>query len=226
MTISSTESNLFLKKFINDYGKVDYKKLKDNDELNQAFTELKNRQSLIFNSKDGELTFWINCYNLLVLQGVLNILEKNPSWNGTNSYFSRIMFFIVKKYQVGPKKFSLYHIENKILRDKFKDPRIHFVINCASTSCPVLPNSMLNEESLNTQLEEYTKNFINNENNVLLSIESNQVTLNPIFKWYKNDFKPQGGIIPFIKKYHNHYPTNFTNPKIKFQNYNWSLNKQ
>ena len=33
---------------------------------------------------------------------------------------------------------SLYALENDLIRQRFSDPRIHFVLNCASGGCPVL----------------------------------------------------------------------------------------
>ena len=39
---------------------------------------------------------------------------------------------------MGGRKYTLNDIEHEILRKRFKEPRIHFAINCASKSCPDL----------------------------------------------------------------------------------------
>ena len=205
---------------------MNYKKLKDNNDLILAFENIRTKNLCEFKSKRDKFAFWINTYNLLVFQGVLKKLEKNSSWIGTTSFISRVLFFVIQKFQIGSKKLSLYTIENKILREEFKDPRIHFVLNCASSSCPIIPSSLFTEESLENTLDNYTKNFINDENNVKFDTNSKYLYVSPIFKWYKNDFKNQGGIIPFIKKFHKNFPKLDNNPIIVFYDYNWSLNNK
>ena len=94
----------------------------------------------------------------------------------------------------------------KILRKKFKDPRIHFAINCASKSCPVLPGKLFDEETLEETLEFLTRNFINDDQHVYFdSIDKTTgiLYLNPIFKWYKKDFPD--GIVNFSQKPYFHW---------------------
>ena len=222
----TVESNSFLKSYINKDGKVNYDKLKENEILFQKIGEIENKNLQNFSSKTEEFVFWLNAYNLLVIKGVIEEFKKNSSWNGTKSYLSRIKFFVIKKFDIGNQKFSLYYIENKILRKKFKDPRIHFAINCASTSCPIIPSTLFVKESIDDVLDTLTSNFINNENNIRINPISKEITLNPIFKWYKEDFQDTGGIISFIKKYHTNFPINLEKPKLSFSKYDWSLNNQ
>lgn len=225
MSISSIESNIFLKKFINQEGKVDYTNLHKSALINEKIKEIETIDLDSFSSKDEELAFWLNTYNLLVLKGVLKKLAKNQSWKGTTTIFSRFRFFALQKFTVGNKRISLYSIENKILRSKFKDPRIHFVLNCASTSCPFLPSLLFEEETLDFVLDKFTENFINDNNNVSINEKNNSITLNKIFKWYKSDFNNQDGILQFIKKYRKDFPQ-LLNPTIFYSQYNWALNKQ
>lgn len=225
-SLSSTEFVSFLRPYIDERGNVNYKKLKTNTDLIRAFDEIKTKNLFEFKSKREKFAFWINTYNILVIQGVLKKLEKNPSWKGTTSYISRVLFFVIQKFQIGSKNLSLYTIENKILRKEFKDPRVHFALNCASSSCPIIPSSLFTEESLENTLDQYTRNFINDENNVKFDTNLKFLYVSPIFKWYINDFKNQGGIIPFIKKFHNNFPKLDKNPIIVFYDYNWMLNKQ
>ena len=220
------ETNVFLKKFIDSNGKVDYKELQENSLLIEKISEIESKNLADCSSRDEELVFWLNAYNLLVLKGVLEKLKKNPNWNGTKTYLTRVSFFVLKKFTVANTKISLYNLENKILRKKFKDPRIHFVLNCASSSCPVIPSSLFEIDTLEQTLDNYTKIFINDSSNVNIIASTNQLKLNPIFKWYKKDFDNQGGILNFIKKYHENFPTAMNNPRISFLRYNWSLNSQ
>ncbi|MCE7735290.1 MAG: DUF547 domain-containing protein, partial [Candidatus Heimdallarchaeota archaeon] len=130
-------------------------------------------------------------------------------------------FFYLRKHKVAGMKLSLYTLENKILRKKFKDPRIHFAINCASISCPFLPGKLFLPENLSEFLEDLTEQFVNNQNSVIL--KENILYVSRIFKWYKKDFKGHGGVIPFIQKYWKGEKFS-NNTKLKYLHYDWEIN--
>ena len=75
------------------------------------------------------------------------------------------------------------------------------------------------------QLESGAKDFINNKNNVFIDFDNKTLYLNKIFKWYKKDFVN-------VKKYIVTYLSDGTsfdqikNFKIKYNDYDWSLNSQ
>ena len=90
---------------------------------------------------------------------------------------------------------SLNEIEHEILR-KMNEPRIHFAINCASASCPILLNEAYEADKLEKQLKKVTSGFINNPSKNLIS--KNKLTLSKIFSWFKKDFEQEGTVIDFI----------------------------
>ena len=96
------------------------------------------------------------------------------------------------------KKNNLHNFENKILWKRFKDPRIHFSITCASKSCPNLPDRLFHAETLDNHLDSLTINFINDKDHVFLDTEKGILYLNTIFKWYAKDFEIYGGVKKFI----------------------------
>ena len=53
---------------------------------------------------------------------------------------------------------------------KFREPRIHFAINCASVSCPKLLNEMYQPEKLEEQLNAQTREFINDQSKNTISM--------------------------------------------------------
>ena len=76
-----------------------------------------------------------------------------------------------------------------------------------------------------------TFKFINNSKNVLIDSENKLIYLNKIFKWYKNDFnKKYVNVNDFIyyflidKKKIN--KSDFLKFKLKYNDYDWKLNKQ
>lgn len=214
------EKKVILQPYLVD-GKVDYEKIRMDKDLLDLIDKIKNKNISQF-SHEEKFAFWLNAYNMLTIQSVLDQLEKNPQWEGVKGIFSKLKFFL-KRHKIAGRKVSLYSLENSILRKKFKDPRIHFAINCASYSCPYLPNKQFEAETLDNYLEELTIDFINNQNGII--VQKNEIKISPIFKWYKKDFKASGGVLEFINKYWKgaSIPQNF---KISYLDYNWNLNKQ
>ncbi|MHA1532251.1 MAG: DUF547 domain-containing protein [Candidatus Heimdallarchaeota archaeon] len=217
-------SNPVISKWINHQGKVDYSLLKKDQWFWEQIFALENA-NLSKYSRNEKLAFWLNTYNLLTIKGVLIELEKNPKWKGNITVLAKLRFFILRKFPVAGKKFSLNYIENSIIRRRFKDPRVHFALNCGSTSCPFLPNKLFQAESLDKYLDNLTKFFINS-GNVRIDEEAKIVYLSRIFKWYKRDFTIVGGLELFVNKYWKKEPIDFSKYLVKFEDYDWSLNQQ
>lgn len=201
-------------------GRVDYQKLHTDPWLKDNIAQIEDVDIDNY-SHNEKFAFWLNAYNLITLKGVCQELQKNPNWQGNTSLFSKIRFFYLRKHKVAGKKISLYSLENKILRNEYKDPRIHFAINCASISCPFLPGKLFQPENLFEFLEDLTEQFINNQNSVIL--KEKILYVSRIFKWYKKDFKQHGGVISFIQKYWKgeNFPEDI---KLKYLEYDWHIN--
>ncbi|MHA2250060.1 MAG: DUF547 domain-containing protein [Candidatus Kariarchaeaceae archaeon] len=211
-----------LQKYIEN-GRVDYSKLKNDPWLNENIKKIQTTDISSLNI-DEQFAFWLNAYNLLTIKSVCNELENNPAWKGNMSLIAKLRFFILRKHEVAYRKLSLYHIENKILRKEFKDPRIHFALNCASTSCPFLPGQLFQASNLDEYLDNLTFNFFNQQ--IGIDIENSTIFLSKIFKWYKKDFDKSGGVLSFIKKYWRGKTPIPANPTIKYVEYDWGINAQ
>jgi len=123
--------------------------------------------------------------------------------------------------KVGKRIISLGDIEHRILR-KLDEPRIHFAINCASTSCPRLLNEAYTTKSLEEMLKNQTQAFLSDTTKNKIS--NNEIKLSRIFKWFENDFTKQGSLISFINKYG--YFDLSQNAEIQYLEYDWNLNKR
>ncbi len=223
---TNLSENIMLKSYIDgSSGLVNYQKLKDDDWLHQKIKEWE-ETDLSSYTKQEEFAFWLNAYNLFTLNGVLLEFEKNPNWKGNTSFFSKFKFFYMRKFMIAQQKISLWKLENKILRKRFQDPRLHFAINCASNSCPYLPGRLFQAKTLDDYLDQLSIDFINNPQNVNFNHQQQVMNLSMIFKWFKKDFLPLGGVISFIEKYHRSVPEQISEYKIKYIKYNWELNKQ
>ncbi|MHA1126193.1 MAG: DUF547 domain-containing protein [Candidatus Heimdallarchaeota archaeon] len=217
-------SNLVLLKWIDTDGNVDYNLLENDKWFWEQIFAIENA-NLTKYSHEEKFAFWLNAYNFLTVKGVLIELKKNPNWKGNISSLTKLRFFILRKFTVAGKKKNLNFIEQRILRKKFGDPRIHFAINCGSASCPYLPNQLFVAETLERTLDKLTSFFINS-GNVRVSDDGTAVFLSKIFKWYKRDFEKAGGLCNFINYYWKKESLDFSNLDIKFDDYDWQLNSQ
>ena len=230
---NETFFRLVKKHLSNDGEKIDYAAWKDSTEDLQALDRqvaLLARVSPVndpgqFPTAAMKRSYWINTYNTLVLQAVLEYWPLESVQDVKISVSSRLVpgkgFFYDRKVIVGGKKTNLYKLEKEVLKTQ-KDPRLHFAFNCASTSCPVLRPWEWTDE----QLDQAGWEFINNQHNV--SVEANTVMLSSIFKWYKKDFPTD--ILVYLQQYaepslKQELKTAVNGKyKIRYETYDWSLN--
>jgi hypothetical protein len=150
---------------------------------------------------EARKALYINLYNAKVLE---TVLLQNPSGSiralskplNPNEIFKRpAMMF-------DGRNISLNGLEKR-LRDEFKDPRIHFAINCASRSCPPIRGEPYAAERIDAQLDDATRRFLASPDGIVVRTKRGDTTLvvSQIFTWYKDDFKPVGGVLGFIKTY-------------------------
>jgi len=202
-----------LQKHVSDLGKVNYKTLKANKAALDAYCQLlsDNPVQEIW-TRDEKMAFWINAYNAFTLK---LIVDNYPTKSILN--FDGGKTWDVRRIKIGDKKYSLNNIENDILRPQFKDPRIHFAVNCAAKSCPPIWNHAYTAENLETSLEARARAFVNDKRYNTLS--STRAQVSKIFDWYGADFGD-------LKKFLNQYAETKlkSSATVTFNDYNWDLN--
>ncbi len=165
--------------------------------------------------------------NAFVLKGVL---EEYPIKSVLDVGWLPHSFFKRKEFETKQGKITLQKIENEKLREAFREPRIHFAINCASTSCPKLITGAYRSDKLEQQLETQAISFVKNKTKNYLDKEKSILYLSSIFKWYEGDFiKNNEKIGAYIARYVNPDDAEFIrNNKvtIKYLDYDWGLNEQ
>jgi hypothetical protein len=118
---------------------------------------------------------------------------------------------------------SLDDIEHRILRARFREPRLHFVLNCASTSCPVLPERALTAATLEADLERATRRFLADTTRNRIAPGA-PLLVSSIFKWYGEDFREGGGVAAFVARHGPGPGTIAPDAPVRFLDYDWSLN--
>jgi hypothetical protein len=207
-----------LQKHVDEKGNVDYKTLKKEEAtLDTYLTYLEKANTTSFSSANAEKAFWINAYNAYTLK---IILSNYPLKSITKIKEKGKTAWKIPFVKVGGKTYTLDHVEHEILRKKFKDPRIHVGVNCASGSCPKLANFAFTAENIDAALEKLMKAFINDPTRNKL--KKNSVQISEIFNWFKGDFTADGSVIDYINKYANSKVNK--KAKIKYLPYDWNLN--
>jgi hypothetical protein len=185
----------------------------------------------LINDKEKKI-FWINMYNAFIqIYGKAGL----PNFEG-----KELKFFNIKLIEIAGMKLSFNDIEHGILRksqwvyvlgdipkwfvssreksirvDEL-DYRIHFLLNCGAVSCPMIYE--LNEQNIESQLDEAEKEFIHNE--VELNHAKKSIHASKIFQFYLGDFGGRKGMKKLIGK---QLGIDLSSYNLIFKDYNWSL---
>ena len=168
----------------------------------------------------------INAYNAYT---VLSILQ----YPDVSSIREIPGVWIKIHHWVGDYGLTLDEIEHRILRPYFRDPRVHFALNCASRSCAPLPPWAYDGDRIDAQLEERARRFLSDPKNV--RVEGSRLLVSKYFDWYAGDFTTSGwkgtrdSVAAYIARYAAPDVKVFIDrhggkPPIGFLDYDWSLN--
>jgi Protein of unknown function, DUF547 len=227
-----------LREFVTATGRVDYPALRARPgELDRFVGSLRARSPLsdpaAFPTREARLAYWINAYNALVVAGVV---EAWPVSSVRQIGFLPFSFFH-KKFIVGGRRMTLDEIET-ILRQRLRDPRIHFAIVCASLSCPQLAREAYTPEQVDGQLDRAARAFIHDPGNVSIDVAHNRLKLSRIFRWYRSDFAAAAGkegfpgsgdpVLRYIRRYADPGTRRaldaLHDPHIDYFPYDWGIN--
>ena len=228
-------------------GRVDYGAMRSSDAYLQyaECTRLLREYDLSrLNSREEKLAFWVNLYNTLVIHGIIEL--------GIRETVKEIPRFFRKiAYEIGGMVFTPDDIEHGILRGNSRpfyglfrpfssndprlrhiialpDPRIHFTLVCASSSCP--PINFYTPEWIDQQLDTAAAGFINGPEVEVLP-EQNLLRLSPIFHWYRPDFGGSTGVAETLARYldpgekRDFLLAGGKGARVEWRSYDWRLNR-
>lgn len=204
-------------------GLVDYRGFKNEEtKLDQYLKVLEGTDTKEL-SRDEQFAFYINAYNAWTIKLILTSYPGVKSIKDLGSFFSSP--WKKKLCRIDGEVISLDQIEHGILRPRFKDPRVHFAINCAARSCPPLRSNPYQGAILDQQLDEMASAFIDNPSRNRL--ERTILYVSKIFDWFEEDFNED--VVGFILKYakgglKKGLESNKGDVVIKYLDYDWSLN--
>jgi len=193
------------RKYVDERGLVNYNGLKSDLGALKAFIDQisavspqSNPQQ--FKDSGEQLRYWMTAYNAWVLYiAASEYPNKSALWNFLGLFRNR-------EIKLGGKRMKLGDLEHKIIRAVYRDPRIHFYINCGAASCPALGRGVIPELKTSDALDQSARRFINDAKNVKYDAAAKKLYLSKIFDWFEDDFlnylkEKKGDQSPHIAQY-------------------------
>lgn len=177
-------------------------------------------------SREARLAFWINAYNILAIDLVVQHFPKQ-SIRDIGSWLRPV--WKRPAGRVGGRPISLDEIENEILRP-MGEPRIHAAIVCASLSCPPLARQPYRAEHLDAQLDRDVRRWLADPGKGARVDEGADILwLSPILDWFADDFQASGGVRAFVREFGPEEVVAWLRRhgeggRIRFLDYDWRLN--
>ncbi len=216
-----------------EVSQFDYAGLKAQQGELDSYLQQVSRADIARLSRNELLAFFINAYNAYTIKTILDTMTPaRPAGVASIRDISNV--FGVRRHAVGGSTLSLDNIEHNILRPFFKDPRVHFAVNCASVSCPALADHAFSGANIDEQLDAAARRTL--QSPAYLRIESDKLFLTKILDWYGSDFVKPGNrgaansLVEAIKPYTAPEVQKFIAARgdktnVQFMSYDWSLNK-
>lgn len=204
-------------------GRVDYQGLQKDEAVLDDYLDVLAAVDPNALSRKERFAFYINAYNAWTIKLILSRYPDIRSIKDLGGLFSSPWKKEIAR--IDGRVLTLDQIEHDILRKQFKDPRIHFAVNCASKGCPPLLGEPFVGERLDRQLDRAATGFINNPR--YNRLEGDTLMVSKIFDWFAEDFNDD--VIGFFLLYaeptlRQQLKANRSRIGIEYLDYDWSLN--
>ena len=177
-------------------------------------------------SRQVQLSYWVNLYNALTVDVVLDHfpvrsirdIDISPGFFSDGPWDKKLI-------EIESEDLSLNDIEHRILRPIWRDPRLHYVVNCAALGCPNLGSSAYRAETMESALDQAARDYVNDPRGV--SIRDGRITVSRIYDWFIEDFGGnEAGVITHLKQYASSRLVKDLTAigKLHESRYDWQLN--
>lgn len=199
----------------------------DKQKLNQYLNDLQKVRISQY-SRTEQMPYWINLYNATTVKVILDHLpvdsildiDISPGFLSNGPWGKKLL-------KVEGESISLDEIEHRILRPIWKDPLIHYAVNCASIGCPNLAMQAFTSANTKEMLETNAHDFVNSPRGV--KIDDGDLIVSSIYDWFEVDFgDSERSVIAHLKQW--------AEPSLKAKlnqfssidddQYDWNLNGQ
>lgn len=185
----------------------------------------------------ARLAFYLNLYNLSVVNLAMENRQVASIRDLSTDPIIRINIFKKDLVQMKGGAISLQTLENKLIREGYRDPRVHFALNCAAKSCPPLRQEAFTGAAVDAQLDDQTWRFFADPIRGTRFEETGGdlvIHLTRIMdggSWFRQDFDAWGGgRLAFLRRHvspdRQHLMDQYAGrTRLAFDAYDWSLNR-
>ncbi len=171
-----------------------------------------------------QMAYWINLYNALTVQEILRFYPLESIRDISSGLFSSGPW---KKelVTVDGEALTLDDIEHRVLRPIWRDPRIHYAVNCASIGCPNLQPQAFTAANTEMLLDRGAREFVNHPRGA--RVVDGDLEVSSIYEWFKEDFgDSDAGVIEHLQQYADDDLRTALDgiERIDDDDYDWSIN--
>lgn len=140
-------------------------------------------------SRDEKVAFWLNGYNAIVLQTVINNypIRGKSSQYPQNSIRQIPGAFEQAKHRFAGRSLTLDEIEKTVLPE-FADPRVYLALGRGAIGSGRLRSEAYTGPSLGEQLGKVQSEFVSEETMLKIDKLTGRVTVTPIISWREAEF--------------------------------------
>jgi hypothetical protein len=151
--------------------------------------------------RDEQQAYWINMYNALTVRvildhypvGSIQDIDLGPGFFSNGPWDKKLI-------KVDGEMVSLNDIEHRILRPIWKDPRLHYAVNCASVGCPNLQRAAFSADRMNAMLDRAASAYVNSPRGV--AFDDGEFVVSKIYAWFQDDFGgSEDAVLDHLKKF-------------------------
>lgn len=157
-------------------------------------------------SRAEQKAYWINFYNALTVETVTeeypvdSIREISESLLGIGGLIPVGPWGDVRA-EVAGIDLTLDDMEHGILRPIYRDPRIHYGVNCASIGCPNLVTTAFSAGNTEELLDGAARAYVNHPRGVDI-VDEDFMVISSIYTWFVEDFGgDENGVIEHLLQY-------------------------
>jgi len=173
-----------------------------------------------------QFAYWVNLYNALTVDVVLDHypvdgirdIDISPGLFSDGPWGRALV-------TVEGVELTLDDIEHRILRPIWRDPRIHYAVNCAALGCPNLQRRAFSGSNLETLLDDGARTFVNHPRGA--EVRDGGLYVSSIYAWFQEDFGgSDSGVIAHLRRYAGPDLASRLEgiTRIAGHSYDWSLN--
>lgn len=149
-------------------------------------------------TRPQQLAYWINLYNAATIDLVIDAYPVSSIKRVRGGLLARGPW-TDKIVTVEGERLSLDDIEHRILRPIWRDPRIHYAVNCAALGCPNVAERAFTAARADAMLTAAARAFVNHPRG--LRFNGNALVASSIFDWYAADFGGPDGVLAHARRY-------------------------